>query len=101
MNLTLTEQAANWYEKELDLPKDASLRFYVRYGGSGGLQPGFSLAIKRQTPENPIAEENINEVTYFVEEEDSWYFDDQSIIVELNEAWEEPEFKYEENKDTR
>ncbi|MCA0969023.1 HesB/YadR/YfhF family protein [Halobacillus litoralis] len=95
MNLTVTEEAAKWYEDELDVTENTHLRFYVRYGGVGGLQPGFSLAIKFEEPQEPIAQSEVGKVTYFVEADDEWYFGDHSLKVALNEKWDEPDFQYE------
>ncbi|MGI8315223.1 HesB/YadR/YfhF family protein [Halobacillus mangrovi] len=95
MNLTVTEEAAKWYEEELDVEEKSNLRFYVRYGGVGGLQPGFSLAIKFEEPDSPIAETTVGNITYFVEENDEWYFDNYSLKVELDDKWNEPDFQYE------
>ncbi|WP_173916409.1 HesB/YadR/YfhF family protein [Halobacillus sp. Marseille-Q1614] len=95
MKLQVTEEAASWYEKELEINDESYIRFYVRYGGSGGLQPGFSLAIMQDQPREPIAEEKVNNVRYFIEAKDEWYFDDYSLKVSLHEGSQEPEFIYE------
>ncbi|WP_079480078.1 HesB/YadR/YfhF family protein [Halobacillus salinus] len=94
MNLTVTEEAAKWYEEELDVTNKTSLRFYVRYGGVGGLQPGFSLGIKFEEPQEPLVQTEVGNITFFIEEDDEWYFADHSLQVELNEKWDEPEFQY-------
>lgn len=95
MNLTVTENAARWYEEELDVTEAAPLRFYVRYGGGGGLQPGFSLGIKFEEPSEPLIKTEVRNITFFIESDDEWYFDNHSLKVELNEKWDEPEFHYE------
>ncbi|MBM7552620.1 HesB/YadR/YfhF family protein [Thalassobacillus pellis] len=95
MIIEVTEQAANWYEEELEITGKTFIRFFVRYGGSGGLQPGFSLGIRQEEPFEPVAETEVNGVLFFIEESDEWYFDDKSLKVEYNEKWEEPEYKYE------
>ncbi|MCP3025969.1 HesB/YadR/YfhF family protein [Halobacillus sp. A5] len=94
MNLKVTEEAAKWYKDELELNEDASIRFYVRYGGVGGLQPGLSLAIKQVEAAEPIAEDKAGQVHFFIEADDEWYFDDRSLTVQYNEKWQEPEFIY-------
>ncbi|MBH0229428.1 HesB/YadR/YfhF family protein [Halobacillus yeomjeoni] len=96
MDLTVTEQAAQWYEEELEINKETHLRFYVRYGGVGGLQPGFSLAIKLEEPAEPVAQTTVGKITFFVEEDDEWYFDNHSLKVEFDEKWKEPAFNYNE-----
>ncbi|WP_431799266.1 HesB/YadR/YfhF family protein [Halobacillus andaensis] len=94
MNLKVTEEAAKWYKNELELNNDTPLRFYVRYGGVGGLQPGLSLAIKQVDPAEPVAEDKVEGVYFYIEEDDEWYFDGHSLTVEYDENWQEPEFKY-------
>ncbi|MCA1023171.1 HesB/YadR/YfhF family protein [Halobacillus litoralis] len=94
MNLTVTEEAAEWYEDELDIDEQAHLRFYVRYGGTGGLQPGFSLAIKLEEPSEPVAETKTGRIHFFIESDDAWYFDDHSLEVQYDTKWEEPSFEY-------
>ncbi|MFZ0369879.1 Uncharacterized protein YneR [Halobacillus alkaliphilus] len=94
MDLTVTEEAAKWYEEELDVDDNTNLRFYVRYGGTGGLQPGFSLAIRIEEPSEPVAETKVGKITYFIEEDDEWYFGGHSLQVEFSSKWEEPDFQY-------
>ncbi|CDQ19620.1 Uncharacterized protein YneR [Halobacillus karajensis] len=94
MNLTVTEEAAKWYEEELDIDQKTDLRFYVRYGGVGGLQPGFSLAIKLEEATEPIAETTTGNIHFFIEADDEWYFDNHSLEVSFDSKWKEPAFKY-------
>ncbi|QAS50895.1 HesB/YadR/YfhF family protein [Halobacillus litoralis] len=96
MNLSVTEEAAQWYEEELDIDENKDLRFYVRYGGVGGLQPGFSLAIKLEDPAEPIAETEVGNIRYFIEADDEWYFDGHSLEVHFDQKWKEPAFDYKE-----
>ncbi|MFD2925671.1 HesB/YadR/YfhF family protein [Halobacillus naozhouensis] len=95
MNLVVTEDAAKWYEDELEINEETSIRFYVRYGGVGGLQPGFSLAIREDDMKDPIATAKVNHIEYFIEKDDEWYFDQHSLKVSLDEKWDEPKFSYE------
>ncbi|MFG6148805.1 HesB/YadR/YfhF family protein [Halobacillus sp. B23F22_1] len=95
MNLNVTEEAANWYKEELELNDETSIRFFVRYGGVGGLQPGLSLAIKEEDSSEPIAKDKVNQITFFIEADDEWYFDGHSLTVQYDEKRQEPEFIYE------
>lgn len=96
MNLTVTDEAAQWYEEELDIDNNVNLRFYARYGGSGGLQPGFSLAITLEDPAEPIAETTPGKIHFFIEANDEWYFDEHSLEVSFDSKWNEPSFDYKE-----
>ncbi|MCA1030196.1 HesB/YadR/YfhF family protein [Bacillus timonensis] len=94
MNLTVNEQAFNWYVEELALQSGDSIRFYVRYGGFSTFQPGLSLGISKDTPENPIAIYSKKDITFFIEHDDEWYFKNHSLSVTFSERLNEPEFEY-------
>lgn len=94
MKLQVTETAAKWYREELQLEEGKTLHFYVRYGGVGGHQPGFSLAISPDDKKEPVAETTVNGITFFVENDDNWYFDGADLIVDYDEDKQEPSFNY-------
>ena len=92
MKLTISEQAANWYETELELQKGDSLQFFTRYGGYSNVQAGFSLGVQKSEPQIAGVSTTINEITYFIEENDLWYFDDHDLHIHYNSKQNEPEF---------
>lgn len=94
MNINISEKAVAWYNEELDLSPGAYLRFFVRYGGHS-IQSGFSLGITIMEPTHLGASTKINGVTFYVEEEDLWFFEDYNLMIILNEKLNEPEFLYE------
>lgn len=51
MNLHINEEALKWYKDELDLKKGDQVRFFVRYGGCGNVQKGFSLGVSKDEPQ--------------------------------------------------
>jgi uncharacterized protein YneR len=97
MKLTISDQAAKWYIDELGLQEGSHLRFYVRYGGHSTVQSGFSLGIMQEEPENAAAATTLNEINFYVEEKDLWYFDGHDLLITFNEKLTEPEFHYEKN----
>ncbi|WHY59009.1 HesB/YadR/YfhF family protein [Peribacillus simplex] len=97
MKLTISDQAAKWYIDELGLQEGSHLRFYVRYGGHSTVQSGFSLGIMQEEPENAAAVTTINEINFYVEEKDLWYFDGHDLLINFNEKLTEPEFHYEKS----
>ncbi|WP_181348546.1 HesB/YadR/YfhF family protein [Thalassobacillus sp. CUG 92003] len=94
MNLTITDQALQWFKDELNPQQPTGVRFYVRYGGSGGLKSGFSLGIMLDEPHEPAVEVSQDEVYFFIESKDIWYFDDYDMHVVYNDTLEEPDFEY-------
>ncbi|KGX92044.1 hypothetical protein N781_03250 [Pontibacillus halophilus JSM 076056 = DSM 19796] len=96
MKLEISQEAAQWYKEELELQANQSLRLFVRYGGVGGLQPGFSLAVKPEQPKEPLTQTSKEEITFYIEEEDSWYFDGHDLTVKYDASLDEPSFDYNE-----
>ncbi|WP_420812543.1 HesB/YadR/YfhF family protein [Planococcus salinus] len=47
MEIKISDDAIKWFQQEMEVSKGDSIRFYVRYGGSGNLQPGFSLGVAK------------------------------------------------------
>ncbi|RCW76794.1 HesB/YadR/YfhF family protein [Saliterribacillus persicus] len=92
MEMTITQPAAKWYMNELSLKKGDAVRFYVRYGGHGGVQSGFSLALSVDTPDKPAMQVKEMGITFFVEETDLWYFDNQNFHIKFSRKNEEVEF---------
>lgn len=96
MKLTVTEQAAQWYKDELDITDGTHIRFYVRYGGIGGIVPGFSLGVNTDKPQTIYTSTESENITFYVEDTDSWYFDGkESLNVDIDEKSLEPIFSYE------
>ncbi|HLS66352.1 MAG TPA: HesB/YadR/YfhF family protein [Pseudogracilibacillus sp.] len=96
MIIQITEEAANWFKEEYDIAEEASLRFFVRYGGGmAGRLPGFSLGVAFEQPVRVHTETTVAGLTFFIEEADAWYFEDENLIITLDEKTNEPQFTYE------
>jgi len=96
MKIIIEEKAARWYKDELQLSAPAYIRFTVRYGGMGGNIPGFSLGISSEKPEQVHTSTEVNDITFYVEENDAWYFEDKNLVVSFDEELDEPQFTYEQ-----
>lgn len=94
MNIQISNDAAAWYKEELILTNGDAVRFFVRYGGCSTIQKGFSLGISKEEPFDIGVKTEIDGITYFVEEKDLWYFDDQDLIIEYKSEFDEPVFNY-------
>ncbi|WP_050614906.1 HesB/YadR/YfhF family protein [Bacillus testis] len=92
MNIYITDQAATWYQDELGLKNGDSVRFFARYGGESTIQAGFSLGIQLEKPINAAAEVKKNNILYFIDESDLWYFDNKDLYVDYNAKKDEPVF---------
>lgn len=95
MKLKINDRAADWYKSELKEVKTNYVRFFPRYGGVGGLIPGFSIGINFDEPENILASFETNGITFFIEQSDAWYFEGKTeLTVEFDEKMNEPQFNY-------
>jgi uncharacterized protein YneR len=94
LKLQIDGQAANWYKSELNLNNGDSVRFFVRYGGSSSIQPGFSLGVSKDSPSSSGSETLESGILFYIEEDDLWYFKDHDLIINFDEKAEEPVFNY-------
>src|SRR5699024_11232488 len=84
MNIHVTKQAAEWYKQELDIDS-GTIRLFVRYGGSGGRIPGFSIGINFDAPISPVTSHTVEQLNFFIEESDAWYFEGSDIHINMDE----------------
>ena len=94
LNIMMTDEVFSWYKEELDLNEETSVRFFVRYGGIGGQIPGFSLGISEAEPDNMHTSTKMKGITFFIEEDDVWYFEGKDLIITFDEQLKEPRFTY-------
>ncbi|MCL7747409.1 MULTISPECIES: HesB/YadR/YfhF family protein [Halalkalibacter] len=96
MNIQITKPALQWFKEELNLKGEGEyVRFFARYGGCGSIQSGFSLGINQETPSVIGAKEEVDGITFFIEEEDLWYFKGHDLKVKYSRKNEEIDFVYE------
>src|SRR5690625_372386 len=95
VKLKINNQAADWYKNELKEVKTNYVRFFPRYGGVGGLIPGFSIGINFDEPENILASFEAKGITFYIEQSDAWYCDGKTELnIEFDEKMKEPQFNY-------
>jgi len=95
VKLKIDEQAAEWYKNELQEVNINYVRFFPRYGGVGGLIPGFSIGINFDEPENILASYETKGITFFIEQSDAWYFEGKNeLTIGFDKKMNEPKFHY-------
>ncbi|RNA69399.1 HesB/YadR/YfhF family protein [Alteribacter keqinensis] len=77
MDLTITDNAAGLYKKEMNLADGDALRLYVRVGGIGS--GGFSAGVTKELPEGTYMTKESGGITFCISEDDEWYFDGMTI----------------------
>lgn len=89
MKLTITDAAATWYINELGLKAGDSLRFFGKVYGVNG----FSLAINKAEPTKTTVHTKVNDVLFYIEDTDTWFFEDADLNISIDETLKEPKFE--------
>lgn len=95
MEIKMSQEAIAWYKNEMYLKDGDFIRFFARYGGSTPLQQGFSLGISADQPIHAGVKFVTDGITFYIEEDDLWFFDDHNLVVKYNPKLDEPEYHYE------
>ncbi|GEL07901.1 iron-sulfur cluster biosynthesis family protein [Salisediminibacterium halotolerans] len=78
MNLTITNEAVQFYKQELNLADNDTLTLYVRVGGVGS--GGFSAGLSRGRPDHSAVYKHEEQgIIFYIAEDDAWYFDGMTI----------------------
>ncbi|MDE5412791.1 HesB/YadR/YfhF family protein [Alkalihalobacterium chitinilyticum] len=92
MSIEVTKPAYQWFKDEFNLEGTEYMRIFVRYGGCGSFQQGFSLGIVKEEPKDAAIEVNMEGTIFFIEKEDMWYFDGKGVKIKYSRTKEEIEF---------
>lgn len=98
MKITITDEAIKWFEEEMEAKKGDHIRFFARYGGNSTIHSGYSLGVTKENPIDIGESITINDVVYFINETDLWYFKDYNLSVILNDK-KELQFVYDPNNE--
>lgn len=94
MKIVLSNEAMVWFKEEMETKAGEYIRFYARYGGSSQLHEGFSLGVTKEEPMElavELIEENIH---FYIEERDVWYFDGHDLHVNIDSKLQELSYSY-------
>lgn len=94
MNIVITDQALKWFFDEMEVQSGDCIRFYARYGGSNPFHEGFSLGMSKDDPLNPSIVLEREGITFYIEEDDVWFFDEHNLIVDFDNKQDELSYKY-------
>ncbi|WP_078390958.1 HesB/YadR/YfhF family protein [Shouchella patagoniensis] len=98
MNIYITKPALAWFKEEFETGDNlVPIRLFGRYGGCGSLQSGFSLGISQAEPLHPVTIKEEEGFRFFVEEQDSWYFDQHDVKIKYSRKLDEIQFEYEDS----
>ena len=99
MKLTITPQAQQWFKTEVGVTAESGIRFYGKIYGKTDVHDGFSIAMSVESPDQPLVKEEIDGITYFIEETDDWFFKGYDLVVDYDKKHDEPKYVFEGNKE--
>jgi uncharacterized protein YneR len=94
MHIHISNEAAKWYKTEMNLTNGDKIRFFVRYGGYSTIHSGFSLGVEKTDPIDVGANTLVEDILFFIEEKDLWYFENHDLQITYHDLRDEPVFEY-------
>lgn len=85
MTIKIDQNAFKWFEQEFDTPKPFHIRLYPQYAGFGDKNKGYSLAFSLEAPSIAAEQQEIGGITFFVEANDTWFFDETDVELKLSD----------------
>ncbi|MFD0829020.1 HesB/YadR/YfhF family protein [Neobacillus sp. M.A.Huq-85] len=96
MFITIDEKAASWFTKEFEMNKPFSIRMFPQYAGFGQKHKGYSLAFSAEIPANAGYSKEVNGITFFIEGNDVWFFEDTQTLLSVDDRLEELQVSFRE-----
>lgn len=94
MEIKLSNEAFNWFKEEMEVENGDFIRFYARYGGSSPFHEGFSLGLNREQPHEIGIETIVENIHFYIEKSDEWFFNDHNLVVDMDQDSEELNYSY-------
>lgn len=94
MKINISTDALKWFHEEMEADKGDKIRFYARYGGASPMHEAFSLGVTKDTPFEPSVTLMHEDIMFFIEERDEWYFNGHDLYVTFNDQSNELEYSY-------
>ena len=95
MNIVIKDEALQWFLTEMEATAGDYIRFYARYGGSSPFHEGFSLGMNREVAHEIGVENVVQDIHFYIEQADIWFFNEHNLIVSVNEQLDELQYAYE------
>lgn len=92
--ITVSQKARLWFEEEMGIGNGRGVRFMSKVYGCSPIHDSFSLAIEVNTPSNPYTITIENNIPYYIETGDEWFFENYDLHINFNDKLNEPEYEY-------
>jgi len=93
---SISEEAAKWFKEEMGLDSGDYVQFFVKiYGGIPTAHPNYFLGVSVGESSDIAVKEEVNGITFFFNERDSWFLDEFNMNVVKDENKEEVDYIFE------
>ena len=96
MYISIDERAASWFTREFEINKPFNIRMFPQYAGFGNKHKGYSLAFSAESPANIGYTNEVDGITFFVEGNDVWFFEDTETFLTVDRFLDELMVTYKE-----
>ncbi|AKP66742.1 HesB/YadR/YfhF family protein [Companilactobacillus ginsenosidimutans] len=98
MKIEISDKAAKWYEENVGIKAGDGIRFYGKVYGKTMVHEGFSIAFRKETPVKPESSTVVNDITYFITDNDTWFFERYDLDVEYDPEIDGPKYIFKSNE---
>lgn len=98
MKITVSLAAQQWYKNNLELKPGDGLHFYGKVYGRTNVHFGFSLAFVKQKPQHPYYQAVYQEISYYFDEEDIWFFTGYDLQIDYDADFDGPTYTFVEEE---
>ncbi|WP_079707633.1 HesB/YadR/YfhF family protein [Paraliobacillus ryukyuensis] len=84
MAMHMTEEAAKWYQEEMDLESGDYVHFYVKlYGGIPTAHPNYFLGVSIGKDGEMSHYQTFDGVTFYFSEQDAWFLNQYDLAIKM------------------
>jgi len=95
MKIHISDQALEWFKRDVRLVSGDKVRFYTKIYGTSPIREGYALGFTVDTDATSAAYEVVRDgITFFINESDMWFFDEYELSVVYDEKLDEVTYEY-------
>ncbi|MFD1672773.1 HesB/YadR/YfhF family protein [Agrilactobacillus yilanensis] len=98
MEITVSNEAIQWFKSEMDLVAGEGIRFFGKVYGKTNVHEGFSIGIAREIATTPLVKTEIDGLIFSIDATDDWFFSGYDLTVDYDAAADSPVYHFEPAK---
>ena len=95
MKINISDQAMEWFKREVQLVTGDKVRFYTKIYGTSPIREGYALGFTVDADSDNAAVTIVKDgITFFVDERDLWFFEGYNLSIRYDEKLDEVAYEY-------